>query len=171
MIYIYISIYIFSSKSTEPSICPSSQSDCFCLLGLLASFLLSWSSRVHVPYGLHIWWPVHALFFWGGGIAFEVLQIHFCRICYCPCLQISGSKIKCIKMKLYYFSKITIIKWDTIQIRALSFLELVLFFQHIIVLVMISLWCFDISLKSRLNMVTRTSTDLLYWASHLESIL
>lgn len=121
-------------------------------------------------------WPPHLVtspcsFLRGvrGEIAFEVLQIHFCRICYCPCLQISGSKIKCIKLKLYYFSKITIIKRDTIQIRALSFLELVLFFQHIIVLVMISLWCFDISLKSRLNMVTRTSTDLLYWASHLES--
>lgn len=48
----------FFKKSTEPNICPSSQNGCSCLLSLLAPFLLSQGSHVHVPYGLHIWWPV-----------------------------------------------------------------------------------------------------------------
>lgn len=48
-------------KSIEPNICPWSQNGCSCPSSSLAPFLLSQGCHVHVPYGLHIWWPVKAL--------------------------------------------------------------------------------------------------------------
>lgn len=45
-----------------------------CLLSLLAPFLLSQGSHVHVPYGLHIWSPVQALLGGKNKISFEVLH-------------------------------------------------------------------------------------------------
>lgn len=87
-----------------------------------------------------------------------------------PVLPVSANirpQIKCIALKLYSSSELMVTKQDTVQIRALNYWAQ---FSPSTLLSMISLWCLDTSLKSWLNMVTRTSSDL-HWESHLESIL
>lgn len=64
---------MYFSESQQPKTCPSSQSGFSSLLSLLAPFFCP-RSHIHVPYGFHIWWPVHGLLGAKNKISFEVLH-------------------------------------------------------------------------------------------------
>lgn len=115
-----------------------------CLLLLLAPFLLSQGSSVLMPYGLHIWWPVHVLL--RGGDPELPLRNSTDTVLQNPVLPLSeniGPHIKCMALKLYSSSELLVTKQDIVQIRALNYWVPV--FSHYITFNDISLMSWHIS--------------------------